>query len=71
MAKKAEKDKSSSPNGHALPNGHTKMNGTLEKSEADIYEDENIFLFIPNIIGTLPISFVASTRDLFCSFHFG
>ncbi|KAK5462672.1 phosphatidylinositol synthase 1 (CDP-alcohol phosphatidyltransferase1) [Exophiala xenobiotica] len=51
MAKKAEKDKSSSPNGHVLPNGHTKMNGTLEKSESDIYEDENIFLFIPNIIG--------------------
>ncbi|KIW54304.1 hypothetical protein PV05_06671 [Exophiala xenobiotica] len=55
MAKKAEKDKSSSPNGHVLTNGHTKMNGTLEKSESDIYEDENIFLFIPNIIGYVRI----------------
>ena len=29
-------------------------NGTIEKSkktEEDIYEEENIFLFIPNIIG--------------------
>ena len=42
--------------GHALAqaNGHAKANGTVEKSkrtEEDIYEEENIFVFIPNIIG--------------------
>lgn len=52
MAKKAEKRKSS-PNGHALPNGEAKVSGALEKLESDIYEEENIFLFIPNLIGML------------------
>jgi hypothetical protein len=37
-------------NGHASP-----PNGTVEKKkttvEEDIYEEENIFLFIPNVIG--------------------
>ncbi|KAJ9644279.1 phosphatidylinositol synthase 1 (CDP-alcohol phosphatidyltransferase1) [Knufia peltigerae] len=50
MAKKAEKRKSS-PNGHALPNGEAKVSESLEKLESDIYEEENIFLFIPNLIG--------------------
>jgi len=44
-------------NGHAVVpvNGHAGPNGTIEKNgkpEEDIYEEENIFLFIPNIIGT-------------------
>lgn len=41
--------------GRGLTNGHVKnkMNGALEKIESDIYEEENIFLFIPNIIGML------------------
>jgi hypothetical protein len=43
-------------NGHAVApaNGHARPNGTIEttkKTEEDIYEEENIFLFIPNIIG--------------------
>ena len=36
-------------NGHAGP-----PNGTVEKkkkAEEDVFEEENIFLFIPNIIG--------------------
>jgi len=37
----------------AKANGHAqkKMNGTVGLIESDIYEEENIFLFIPNIIG--------------------
>lgn len=38
-------------NGHALTNGQARLNGTIEKGEAAIYKQENIFIFIPNIIG--------------------
>lgn len=38
-------------NGHVLPNGNTKLNQVVEKIEEDIYQSENIFLFLPNIIG--------------------
>lgn len=34
-----------------LANGHAKVDATLEKLEAEIVEEENIFLFIPNLIG--------------------
>lgn len=46
-------------NGGVKENGHavaTQANGYATRSkkavEDDIYEEENIFLFIPNIIGT-------------------
>ena len=38
-------------NGHALANGHAKMNGAIEQVEMKLQKQENIFLFIPNIIG--------------------
>ena len=43
-------------NGRAVApaNGHGDPNGTIEKNtkaEDYIYEEENIFVFIPNIIG--------------------
>ncbi|KAK5050059.1 hypothetical protein LTR84_004179 [Exophiala bonariae] len=38
-------------NGHVLPNGNAKLNQVVEKIEEDIYQEENIFLFLPNIIG--------------------
>ena len=41
-------------NGHALANGQAKLNGTIEKVEKTIYKQENIFVFIPNIIGKEP-----------------
>jgi hypothetical protein len=41
-------------NAHLLANGHAELNGAVEKIEAQIYEEENIFLFIPNIIGMAP-----------------
>lgn len=44
----AERHKS---NGHVLPNGKPTLNQVVEKIEEDIYQEENIFLFIPNIIG--------------------
>jgi hypothetical protein len=46
----AERHKS---NGHALANGNAKLTQVVEKIEEDIYQEENIFLFIPNIIGEI------------------
>jgi hypothetical protein len=37
--------------GDIRANGHAKLNGTIEKVEKTTYKQENIFLFIPNIIG--------------------
>jgi hypothetical protein len=37
--------------GPILANGHAKLNGTIEKVEKEVYKQENIFIFIPNIIG--------------------
>jgi hypothetical protein len=34
-----------------LANGHAKMNGAVKKIESETPKQENIFLFIPNIIG--------------------
>lgn len=34
-----------------LVNGSAKMNGTLKKVESVMEPTENIFLFIPNLIG--------------------
>ncbi|EXJ61025.1 CDP-diacylglycerol-inositol 3-phosphatidyltransferase [Cladophialophora yegresii CBS 114405] len=53
VVKEKEKEKG---NGHAVAsvNGHARPNGTVVEKE-DIYEEENIFLFIPNIIGYVRI----------------
>jgi|GraSoiStandDraft_32_1057276.scaffolds.fasta_scaffold1819883_1 hypothetical protein len=34
-----------------LANGHVKLNGTLKKAKRESYQPENIFMFVPNIIG--------------------
>jgi hypothetical protein len=34
-----------------LGNGTTKMNGSISKMDQRIEKEENIFLFIPNVIG--------------------
>lgn len=36
-----------------LANGHAKLNGSIVKVEKEIYKQENIFIFVPNIIGGL------------------
>lgn len=38
-------------NGDLLANGQAKMNGTLERLDSEIKSQENIFLFLPNLIG--------------------
>ncbi|KKY14901.1 putative cdp-diacylglycerol-inositol 3-phosphatidyltransferase pis [Phaeomoniella chlamydospora] len=45
------KDAPNDTNGQALANGAAKMNGALKEADAKIEKTENIFLFIPNIIG--------------------
>ena len=40
-------------NGEALANGHAIVGETLQKIESNIQNQENIFLFIPNLIGKL------------------
>lgn len=51
-------------NGAVLANGHAKMNGAMEKMEAEVHQQENIFLFIPNIIGMLLDTGSFSQADL-------
>ncbi|RVX72960.1 hypothetical protein B0A52_03313 [Exophiala mesophila] len=34
-----------------LANGHAKLNQVVQQIEEDIYQEENIFLFLPNVIG--------------------
>lgn len=34
-----------------LVNGHAKMNGVIDKLDMELQRQENIFLFVPNIIG--------------------
>jgi hypothetical protein len=48
--------------GEILANGHAKLNGTIEKVEKEIYKQENIFIFIPNIIGRPNYSHPGSWR---------
>ena len=43
----------STANGDNLSNGHAKPNGTIAKVGKTIYKQENIFVFIPNLIGRL------------------
>lgn len=44
-----------------LANGHAKANGVIDKVEEQVYEEENIFLFLPNLIGkTRPRSTVCT-----------
>ena len=50
----------STANGDILANGHAKLNGTIARAEKTIYKQENIFVFIPNLIGRLLTVFVSS-----------
>ena len=43
----------SATDGDILANGSAKSNGTIGKVKKGAYKQENIFLFIPNLIGTL------------------
>lgn len=43
----------STVNGDILTNGHAKLNGTIARVEKTIYKQENIFVFVPNLIGRL------------------
>ena len=43
----------STANSDILTNGHAKLNGTIAKAEKTTYKQENIFVFIPNLIGRL------------------
>lgn len=43
----------SAANGDILPNGHAKGNGTIGGARKSLYKQENIFVFIPNLIGGL------------------
>lgn len=38
-------------NGRILANGHTKLSQVVGEIEDEIYQEENIFLFLPNLIG--------------------
>jgi hypothetical protein len=67
-------------NGYAMANGQATVNGMVTKLEEEIYQEENIFLFLPNIIGMSPrvsassaaatnlckVTFVSSSRSHHC-----
>ena len=38
-------------NGHLMANGQPKMNGALDEVGNETEKEENIFLFVPNLIG--------------------
>jgi len=42
-----------SADAHGLPNCYSELNGTTVKVAKEVYKQENIFLFAPNIIGVL------------------
>ena len=48
-------------NGHLTASGRPKMNGALEKMESEIQKEENIFLFVPNLIGTFLACVIGSS----------
>lgn len=48
----------------ALLNGHAKINGAVGKIHHDIEKQENIFLFIPNIIGASSSYFLIHATDV-------
>lgn len=47
-----------------LANGHAKLNQAVQQIEEDIYQEENIFLFLPNVIGTLAPNWFLSDPHL-------
>ena len=48
----------------AVVNGHAKINGAVGKIHHDIEKQENIFLFIPNVIGTSSSCFFLPAADI-------
>jgi hypothetical protein len=54
----------STANGDILANGHAKLNGTITRAEKTTYKQENIFVFIPNLIGRLLYLCLRSLRSL-------
>ena len=50
------------PNGFGLPNGLAKSSITVAKTARTPEKQENIFLFIPNIIGSFMTSHLAPRR---------
>ena len=46
-----------------LANGHAKLNQVVQQIEEDIYQEENIFLFLPNVIGMVPPNLFLSGPD--------
>jgi hypothetical protein len=52
----------STTNGDILANGHAKPNGTA--AEKTIYKQENIFVFIPNLIGRLQYLYLQSSEEV-------
>jgi len=53
QTRKQKMEAESTGNGDILANGHAKLNGTIARAEKTIYKQENIFVFIPNLIGRL------------------
>jgi hypothetical protein len=54
----------STDNGDILVNGHVKPNGTIARAGNQTYKQENIFVFIPNLIGRLQYLYLQSLKEV-------
>ena len=54
----------STGNGDILANGHAKPNGTIARAEKQTYKQENIFVFIPNLIGRIQYLYLKSSKEV-------
>jgi hypothetical protein len=62
--KQKMKEAESTADGDILANGHAKPNGTIARAEKQIYKQENIFVFIPNLIGGLQYLYLQSLKEV-------